>query len=85
MDDQTRRALENIWRQRVDAARLRHQEQSKAFREVWEDHFDARLNADGAHAIQRAREAESKALNEDVRALRIFAELVTQGKTPPEE
>lgn len=80
----TRHDLEDIWRERVKEAQLRYEQSSVQFRRVWSEYFDVRLNADGAHAISKAREAESRALADYARVLKIFSELVAAGKLPPE-
>ena len=76
--------LENIWRERVRQARLRYEQESKAFRETWGEHFQNLLGLEGSLAIQQALKRESAALKEYVRVLSAFADLVLTGKAPRE-
>jgi hypothetical protein len=83
--DPNKRELEDMWRERVREARDRYTQATGLFRATWDKHFDMQMNSDGVHAIQRAREAESRALAEYVRVMKIFANLVISGHIPPEE
>jgi hypothetical protein len=77
--------LENIWSERVRAARERYRDASRAFQDIWDEHFEIHLSTDPTHAIQHARQVESAALSEYVRVLKIFTDLVLHGKTPDED
>jgi hypothetical protein len=83
--DPNKREMEDIWRERVREARDRYTQAAELFRATWDKHFDTQMNRDGVPAIQRAREAESRALAEYVRVMKIFANLVISGQIPPEE
>jgi hypothetical protein len=82
---QSKRELEDLWRQRLREARLKYEEASKAFKATWGEHFESRLTADPTLAIERARNAESQALSEYMRVLRIFTDLIVNAKLPPED
>ena len=80
-----KRELEHLWRRRVNNAHQHYLKTSKAFSIAWAEYFDTHLNADGAHALRFAGEAESKALAEYVRVLQIYTDLVVKQKMPPDE
>ncbi|PWU05908.1 MAG: hypothetical protein C5B51_13565 [Terriglobia bacterium] len=80
-----RQELENLWRGHLREARVRYEEASRLFRATWGEHFERRLTEDPTFAIQNARQAEVKALNEYVRVLKIFTDLVLHGKVPDVE
>jgi hypothetical protein len=79
--------LENTWRKRASDAWYRYRDRSDDFHAVWKGYFNdpMSLTADGARAIHRAREAESQALAEYVRVLKIYTDFIISGKTPPKE
>jgi hypothetical protein len=81
----SKQKLENIWRERVREARLNYEKASKDFRATWGAHFESKLETDPTFAIQHARKVESKALEEYVRALKIFTDLILHNKIPPDE
>ena len=85
MASQSIRKLEEIWVERVRGARERYREATATFQKVWDENFDIHLAADPTHAIQHARKVESAALNEYVRVLKIFTDLVLNGKVPDED
>jgi hypothetical protein len=80
---QSKRELEDFWRERLREARLKYEEASKAFKATWGEHFEKRLTADPTIAILRARDIEVQALSEYMRVLKIFTDLVVHGKLPP--
>ena len=82
---QSKRELEDVWRERLRDARLKYEQASKAFRATWGEHFESKLTADPTIAIQGARNLESQALAEYTRVLEVFADLVVNGKLPPED
>ena len=82
----TRRALEDLWRARLDNALLRLRFAQNYMREVQRDVGAKDIPAaDGRFAFQKALRAENLALAEYRRVLRIFRDLVVSGKTPDEE
>ena len=80
---QYRLNLEDTWRERVKAARVRYDKASREFRSVWGEHFEERLAADPTFAIQLARKHETAALQEYMRALKIYSDLLLRGQMPP--
>ena len=83
MGDRT--ALENLWRQRLNEAKLRLDFASNYVKEIQRDFSSGELPApDGHDAYQQALHAESHAIAEYRRILRIFSELVVSGKKPDE-
>jgi CheY-like chemotaxis protein len=78
-----RQRLEDYWRSKLEQAQLHYKEATAAYRillkEVPEGSFPAPESA-----IAIARQAESEALGEYTRVLRVFNELVIHGR-PPEE
>ncbi len=84
MGDRT--ALEALWRQRVNDAKLRLDFASNYVKEIQRDFSSGELPApDGHFAYQQALRAESFALGEYRRVLAIFTGLVTHGKEPDED
>jgi hypothetical protein len=79
---QSKKELEDIWRERVREARLKYEDASDAFRATWSEHFESRLTADSTLARQQARDVETAALCEYVRVLRIYTDLTVHGKLP---
>jgi hypothetical protein len=77
--------LEDVWRERLREARLKYEEASGAFKATWGEHFESKLTADPTIGILQARNLESKALAEYMRVLEVFADLVVNGKLPPED
>ena len=52
-------ALEDHWRKKLDAASASYRSAYAHSRRVWDEHFDVHgINADGALAVQQARQAE---------------------------
>ena len=78
----SREEFEKIWAAKVRAAQKRYAEASNEFRKVWAENFDAHLATDPALAIRQARQAESKALDEYMRVLKVFTDLVLHNKMP---
>ena len=75
----------DLWRERLRDARLRYQQTAKEFAATWGGHFQMHLIYDSSHAFRQARRVESKALEEYVRVLKIFTNLVLKGEVPPKE
>jgi hypothetical protein len=73
---QSKKELQNIWRERVREARLKYEEASDAFKATWGEHFESRFTADPSLAIQKARELEAQALSEYMRVLKIYSDLI---------
>jgi hypothetical protein len=79
-----RGALEDSWRQRLQEARARYSEATGRYRKLLRQQPDGvppELDAN----IAAARQAESKALAEYARVLRIFTELTVSGNIPKNE
>ena len=81
---QSKQDLENIWRERVRQARARYEEAHAGFRAVWDEHFHERMTADPSFAIEQAHKAETAALRDYMKVLKIFMDLVLHGKVPRE-
>jgi hypothetical protein len=78
--------LREKWRTRLEQARARHLEASAEFRDVvWKVNSGSTPVADGSHSVLVARMRENAAQNEFMRVLRIFTDLVTEGKLPEGE
>jgi hypothetical protein len=82
---QPKRELERIWREKLRTARDRYREATVAFQKTWDENFDLHLAVDPTHAIQQARKIESEALDQYVRVLKIYTDLVLHGKIPEEK
>lgn len=79
----TRRMLEDSWRLRLEEAHVHYRRATDQYRKSLQDQPDGRLhNPSGALAL--ARQAESEALAEYTRVLRVFTELTVNGKIPEE-
>ena len=80
-----RKKLEELWRYRVQDARLRLEFAQHYLREVQRDFgADDIPAADGNFAYQKALRAENFALAAYSRVLRVFTDLVVGGKIPGE-
>jgi len=76
-----RRTLEDSWRQRLEEARADYKKATDQYRKLLHDQpGGTRHSPNGALAL--ARLAESEALAEYIRALRVFTELTVNGKMP---
>jgi hypothetical protein len=76
-----RHELEDTWRARLDESRRQYQEASTGYRGMLDEKSDGQppgMDSPLAHA----RQAESKALLEYCRVLRIFSGLTVHGKLP---
>jgi hypothetical protein len=82
---QSKRELEDVWRERLREARRKYEEAANAFKATWGEHFESRLTVDPTHAIEQARNVESRALSQYMRVLKVFTDLVVHGKLPPED
>jgi hypothetical protein len=80
---QSKRELEDVWRERLREARLKYEEAAKAFKATWGEHFESRLTSDPTHAIQQARNIESRALAEYMRVLKDFYRTCRVRQSPP--
>ena len=81
-----REKLEDLWRDRLQDAKLRHAFACNVRQEVQRDLQHGEVpSADRNFALERALRAENRALAEYDRVLRIFAALVVAGKIPDEE
>ena len=66
--------------------RERYTKAQAAFRATWEEHFEKYLTGDDPTlAIQQARRVESQALEEYMRVLKVFTDLVLRARIPTEE
>jgi hypothetical protein len=80
-----RNALEEVWRQRLNTARLRLEFARNYVAELQQDlRAEALPPPDGAFAYQQALRSESNALSEFRRVLQVFTELTVDGKIPDE-
>ena len=81
----SRTELELVWQGYVRSARQRYDEQCEEFDRVTTE-FQARLyqSPDGGEAMRLARHRQSLALNEYMRTLRIYTDLVLKGVLPEE-
>ena len=79
-----RQQLENLWHERLHAAKLRLDFARQYRCEVQADRKGGDIpSSDGHYAFQRALRAENLALDEYRRVLCIFSDLVLRGKMPP--
>jgi len=78
-----RRELEALWWGRVQQARARYKRTLEALQYVKLEYADDIPSPDGHFALQRAQRIELSALREYQLTLKIYADLLTQGKTPP--
>ena len=78
-----RHELEDIWRARLEQSHQRYQEASKEYRKLLLEEPDG-LPPSPDSPLARARQAESEALLEHFRVLRIFTDLTIHGKLPEE-
>jgi hypothetical protein len=77
--------LERVWQAHVRSARQRYEEESSEFSRVTADFREGLYQAsDGGTALRLARRRESLALNEYMRALQIYTDLVLKGILPEE-
>ena len=77
----TRREVEDSWRLRLEETHVRYRQATQHYRELLEAQLEATpYNPNGALAL--ARQAESQALSEYVRVLKIFTELTVNGQMP---
>jgi hypothetical protein len=75
----TRHTLEDCWRLRLEGTEAHYRKATERYRKLLREQPDgAALNPSGAVAL--ARQAESEALAEYTRVLRIFTELTVNGK-----
>ena len=85
----SRRELEAQWLERVKQARAHYQERAAICQAVMSERARypiARIaDPDGAFALQHALRLESHALQEYMRALQVFTNLVVHGIVPREE
>jgi hypothetical protein len=80
-----RKALEELWRSRLNEARLRVELARNFLHEVQRDFQDGTVpQPDGNFAYQRALKAENTALAEYSRILRVYHDLTMAGKIPEE-
>jgi len=78
-----RGALEDLWRQRLKDAELRLTSNRQHLKEVERDFPLGEIrNSDGHYAYRRALHAETVALGEYRRALKIVNEIIVHGKIP---
>lgn len=83
--DPDRKALEELWRSRLNEARLRVELARNFLREVLRDFRDGTApQPDGDFAYRRALHAENSALAECDRILRVYHDLTVDGKIPDE-
>ena len=74
------------WHFKVWEAYSQYLEATSRCREILEEHLQCPIGSpDDASALTRAHRVEFAASQEYMRVLRIFTELVTQRKVPPEE
>ena len=79
-----RRDLENAWRVRSEMARERYETASRLYRKLLDEKPEGLIPGhDDPMAL--ARHAESEALAEYTRILKLFTELIVHGRIPEEE
>jgi hypothetical protein len=79
-----RHELERIWLEKVRQAQKQYAAALRQFKDVCGEELDVHLTSDPTLAIQKARQADMQALEEYMRVLKIFTDLVLRGKIPPE-
>jgi hypothetical protein len=79
-----RQAMEDLWRERMQNARMAYVDARRATR-VAESQYPRGVTPapDGAFAINQALKIENAALSEYRRVVAIFTDLVVHGKVPP--
>jgi hypothetical protein len=82
MPDASRRDLEEIWRQRVEAARENYRHALEEWRRVQAEYKEERRSLLGGSSLPNALRRQIKARAAYVRVLRTFALLVVHGETP---
>ena len=80
----SRQELENVWRERLSEA-LRRYQVAKLETSTTLVHSRDYQQADGQFAIHKAQRAETMALAEYKRILKIFNDLVLDGKVPHDD
>lgn len=80
----TRQNLENVWRVRTEIARERYEIASRRYRELLDVKPEGLVPRHDA-PLALARHAESEALAEYTRILRLFTELTVHGWIPEEQ
>ena len=81
MKNSERRALEALWREHLQNARIRYRAANAAVQAARELHSHA-PSPDGSFAFNQALKAESQALAELKRVLESFNDLVNHDKIP---
>jgi len=79
----SRTQLELIWQTRVRAARHRYEQSMQAFDEAVIESGSLPL-PDSSELVRQARKHESCALEQYMRLLRLYTDLVVSGKVPEE-
>ena len=81
----TRRDLEEFWRLELEQAIRRYKTTTAEYKEILEGCGDrAAEGSDGASALRRAREAQTQALADFTRMLRLFTDLTVHDRWPEE-
>ena len=74
-----------VWQAHVTAARRRYEEESREFSRLTAEFQEGLYQTpDGGAVLHLARHRESLALNEYLRALKIYTDLVLKGVLPEE-
>jgi CheY-like chemotaxis protein len=76
-----RQRLEDLWRSKLEQAQLQYRDATGEYRKLLADNLERPFPAPD-DAVVMARQAESEALAEYTRVLRIFNELVLHGRPP---
>ncbi len=87
MDSQAaarRQKLEEIWRSKLEEAELRYKAATNEYGKLLEKTPDGLLQQPNG-ALVRARQAQTEALVEYNRVLRVFTDLIVSGKQPEEQ
>jgi hypothetical protein len=79
----TRQMLEDCWRLRLEETRVHYRKATDQYRKLLQDQPAGRPQ-DPNGALALARQAESEARAEYARVLRVFTELIVNGKMPEE-
>jgi hypothetical protein len=77
----TRHELEEFWRLKLEESRARYQAATTYHRTL----RNGQRERDSSEALARARQAESLALAEYTRLLRLFTDLTVHGKLPGQD
>lgn len=82
----TRQELEDRWRSRVTQAQAQYKQAVAKYYTLSQERREGLTpSPDGLPVVSKAHQEEAAALQEYVRVLRIFTDLIVQGRMPPDE